>query len=92
MAKILHTYKPLVYVDCFAGKGKFDDGSPGSPLIALNIFESGLAKTKLDGKAKILASFIDLNYASELEINLSSYKSGKINIVSGAYEDTIEKY
>lgn len=91
VAKILHTYKPLVYVDCFAGKGKFDDGSPGSPLIALNIFESGLAKTKLDGKAKILASFIDLNYASELEINLSSYKSGKINIVSGAYEDTIEK-
>jgi hypothetical protein len=25
VSKILHTYKPLVYVDCFAGKGKFED-------------------------------------------------------------------
>ena len=37
VSKILHTYKPLVYVDCFAGKGKFDDGKPGSPIIALKI-------------------------------------------------------
>ena len=36
VAKILHTRKPLAYVDCFAGKGKFDDGNPGSPLIALD--------------------------------------------------------
>lgn len=38
--KILHTYKPLIYVDCFAGKGKFEDGRPGSPLIALDIIRS----------------------------------------------------
>lgn len=42
VAKILHTHKPLVYVDCFAGKGKFDDGKQGSPLIALEIMEQGL--------------------------------------------------
>ena len=63
VAKILYTRKPLVYVDCFAGKGKFDDGNLGSPLIALDIFQQGLASTKLDGKAKIGAAFIDLNYA-----------------------------
>ena len=88
VAKILYTRKPIAYVDCFAGKGKFDDGNPGSPLIALNIFQQGLASTKLDGKAKIGAAFIDLNYASDLERNLSNYDG--IKIVSGAYEDTIE--
>ena len=42
MAKILYTRNPLVYVDCFAGKGKFDDGNPGSPLIALDFFNRDL--------------------------------------------------
>lgn len=88
VAKILYTRKPLVYVDCFAGKGKFDDGSPGSPLIALDIFQQGLASTKIVGNVLIEAAFIDLNYASDLEANLSAYKG--IKIVSGAYEDTIE--
>ncbi len=88
VAKILHTRKPLVYVDCFAGKGKFDDGNPGSPLIALDIFQKGLAKTKMDGKAQVGATFIDLNYASDLDANLSAYPG--VKIVSGAYEDTID--
>ena len=39
VSKILHTGRPLVYVDCFAGKGKFDDGTPGSPLIALEAID-----------------------------------------------------
>lgn len=88
VAKILHTYKPLAYVDCFAGKGKFDDGNPGSPLIALDIFREALASTTLRGNARIEATFIDLNYASDLEKNLSAFKG--IKIVAGTYEDTIE--
>lgn len=35
-AKILSMGNPILYVDCFAGKGRFDDGNPGSPIIALN--------------------------------------------------------
>lgn len=89
VSKILYTYKPVAYVDCFAGKGKFDDGNPGSPLIALDIFQNGLAKTKMDGNARIGAAFIDLNYASDLETNLSAYPG--VKIVSGAYEDTIDE-
>lgn len=89
VAKILHTGKPLAYVDCFAGKGKFDDGNPGSPLIALDILQQGLIATKMEGKVRVGAAFIELNYASELETNLSAYK--KIKIVSGAYENTIEE-
>jgi len=33
--KVLTTMKPVRYIDCFAGAGKFEDGKPGSPLIAL---------------------------------------------------------
>lgn len=89
VAKVLNTHKPIAYVDCFAGKGKFDDGNPGSPLIALDIFQKCLAKTKMDGKAQIGAAFIDLNYARDLETNLSAYTG--VKIVSGAYEDTIDE-
>ena len=88
VAKILHTRKPLVYVDCFAGKGRFDDGQPGSPIIALEIFKQCLASTKLDGNARIGAAFIELNHAADLEKNLSTYSG--VKIVSGTYEDTIE--
>lgn len=37
--KIFLTRKPILYVDCFAGKGKFDDGNDGSPLVALKCLE-----------------------------------------------------
>lgn len=53
---------PLIYIDCFAGKGKFDDGNPGSPLIALDIMNQCIASTTMDGQLKIGAAFIDLNY------------------------------
>ena len=89
VAKILYTHKPLAYVDCFAGKGKFDDGNPGSPLIALDIFQKGLIATKMDGKARIGAAFIDLNYADDLKSNLSTYSG--VKIVAGAYENTIDE-
>jgi len=84
--KILQTYKPLVYVDCFAGKGKFEDGNDGSPLIVLEIIDECLSKTTNDNP-KIEAFFIDLNYADDLRNNLSDYPW--VKIVSGKYEDNI---
>lgn len=86
--KILYTYKPLIYIDCFAGKGKFDDGNPGSPLIALEIINQCIASTTMDGQPKIGAAFVDLNYASDLKVNLKDYPG--IKIVSGKYEDQID--
>ena len=87
VAKILHTYKPLVYVDCFAGKGKFDDGNPGSPIIALDIINECLATTTMN-RAQISTFFIDLNYANELQDNLKDYPWA--TVISGKYEDNIE--
>lgn len=90
LQKIFHTRRPTVYVDCFAGKGKFDDGKPGSPLIALDTIKECLASTMTDD-VKISTSFIDLNYADDLRRNLQNYadKNLQVEVVSGRYEDHI---
>lgn len=87
VSKILHTYKPLVYVDCFAGKGRFDDGKPGSPLIALNIINKCCDRTTMKS-VSIEATFIDLYYADALRKNLKEYSW--VNIISGKYEENIQ--
>lgn len=84
--KILHTFKPLIYVDCFAGKGKFEDGRPGSPIIALDIIRNCESVTTMES-TNISAHFIDLNYADDLQKNLSCYPN--VNIYSGKYEEKI---
>ncbi len=84
--KILLTQKPLVYVDCFAGKGKFDDGTPGSPIIALELINECLSTTRV-ANPQVRTTFIDLNYAEDLKANLQGYNS--VNIISGKYEDHI---
>lgn len=86
VSKILHTYKPLVYVDCFAGKGRFDDGSLGSPLIALKIIEECIGSTTMRNP-NVETFFIDLNYAADLKKNLAPFPNAKI--ISGTYEDNI---
>ena len=89
MQKVLATNKKICYVDCFSGKGKFEDNQPGSPLIALQIRDDCLGKTrmKINKRQAIDMTFIDLNYASDLETNLAMYDNcyGKPNIVSGKY-------
>lgn len=61
--KVLRTGKPICYVDCFAGKGMFDDGTEGSPLIALKTRESCLQLTKIrDKHGAIKTRFIELNH------------------------------
>ena len=86
--KILHTKRPIVYIDCFAGKGKFEDGNAGSPIIALNKIRECIGDTKISGW-NILPFFIDKDYADDLKKNLTDY--GEINIISGCYENEIEK-
>lgn len=43
--KILATGKLIIYIDGFAGKGKFDDGLDGSPLLALKTFREAMKKS-----------------------------------------------
>ena len=64
--KVLTTLKPVRYVDCFAGRGGFDDGKPGSPLIALDVARKSLAQGKTRNSALELA-FVEPRWAAELE-------------------------
>lgn len=86
-SKIFNTKRPVVYVDCFSGKGKFDDGSDGSPIIALKIIEEAKRKAQISIPF-IKTYFIDLNYADDLRINLNSFNN--VNIISGKYECEID--
>jgi len=86
LQKILHTRKAIVYVDCFAGKGVFEDGQPGSPLIALQTMQDCLNHTTMSAW-RIEPFFIDLNYADDLKVNLKKYPG--VKIISGKYEDEI---
>ena len=88
--KLLTSHRPIFYVDCFAGKGKFDDGNDGSPRIALKIRADCLQKTTINNN-KINTCFVDLNYADELQRNISDFHfNGIPYVVSGKYEDKIE--
>lgn len=89
--KVLFTHKPIFYVDCFAGKGKFDDGNDGSPIIALKIRDDCISRSSAS-TAKIDTCFIDLNHADDLRQNLVQYcnANGSPQIVSGRYENEIE--
>lgn len=84
--KILHTNRPLIYVDCFAGKGKFEDGKRGSPMIALDIIGECVESSTMPS-VDIRSNFIDLNYAADLQENLKNYPN--VSVFSGRYEDLI---
>lgn len=70
--KVARLQKPIIIVDCFAGRGKFDDGEPGSPLII-----APLVKKWHDEKGiRISAEFIEAdqdNY-DELVKSLEAYR------------------
>jgi len=85
--KIMSTRRPVLYIDCFAGKGMFDDGKPGSPVIALDIL-NGCLKSTNTGNAIAKCCFIELNHADDLKSNLSNYEN--ITIIQGRFEDNIE--
>lgn len=86
--KILFTRKPVLYIDCFAGKGVFEDGNPGSPIIALDIINECLDKTNVMNPS-IQSAFIELNHADDLKSNLQKYD--RLQVISGQYEKEIEK-
>jgi len=87
-AKIMGTRKNIFYVDGFAGKGMFNDGNPGSPIIALDIINGSLEKSNY-ANISIKSCFIELNHADDLAINIANYNN--VNIISGKYEDNIEQ-
>lgn len=79
--KIQYTKKEIIYIDGFSGKGKFDDNTLGSPLIAYNIAKE--VSTDLDVKFY----FIENKYYKELENNVQNCQN--VQVINGNYEDNI---
>ncbi len=88
IAKILSTKRPLIIIDCFAGKGKFDDGNIGSPIIIAEHIRNVLQKNSYRNK-EIHGYFIESKYANELKENLTGYKRCKV--LRGTFEENIQK-
>lgn len=90
-SKVLYTNKPILYIDCFAGKGKFDDGEDGSPRFALQARRKALLQSHASFK-KIDTIFIEAQYSSELKNNISDFETdGAVSVYNGKYEEEIEK-
>ena len=91
--KIFHTKKPVLYVDCFAGQGKFDDGNDGSPLVALKCLDTSLQQTS-ESKIgapdpRVYMRFIELNHHEALKQNIPIEHAGRTKVVPGAFETEI---
>ena len=90
--KLLTSGKPIFYVDCFAGKGVFDDGKDGSPLIAMKTINQAKEYCKQHQPANAVQTcFIELYHAADLEKNVGSipFQFIKPEIIAGRFEDTI---
>jgi len=79
--KILHTMKPLVIIDCFAGKGFFSDGSEGSPIIVAKQISRHLDKN-------VKGYFIEKKYYNDLKNNMQNFKN--CNPLQGTFEDNLK--
>lgn len=86
-SKVLRTGRPIIICDCFAGKGKFDDGENGSPLLIADHIKSHLLKQP-DTINKIQGVFIEKKYHDELKNNLSGYAN--VIVYPGSYEDNLK--
>ncbi len=87
IAKILTTGRPLIIIDCFAGKGKFDDENIGSPIIIAEHI-----KSVLEGDNKnedVRGIFIERKYTTDLESNIGEYK--QCEVWPGAFEENLGK-
>jgi len=90
--KMIYKGDPILYVDCFAGKGKFDDGTNGSPLIALNAFNRSV-KISNENRRKcnpqIHMYFIELIHANDLMNNIPKQISNFCTVIKGEFENNI---
>lgn len=74
LSKLVYTKKPILIVDCFAGKGKFDSGENGSPLIICEKVKSNL-DNKSGTDIKVFCIEKNKKYHRSLTQNTIPYKN-----------------
>jgi three-Cys-motif partner protein len=89
--KILSMGNPILYIDCFAGKGKFDDGKPGSPLTALQSLDKSIeAYHGRYPMPTVSMKFIELNHHQDLDANIPLQHRGRCEVIRGKFEENIK--
>lgn len=87
LAKVSRTQRPILVADCFAGKGRFDNGEPGSPLI---IVEAIAHQLDVSTAQAIKAVFIEKKYYKELRANIP--QEPWCITLEGSYEERMEYF
>ena len=85
----------VLYVDAFAGPGEYDDGEPGSPLIAIDSFLKHRHSSQLPGRIEF--EFIEANFDRYLHLRSminNRYADKPTNATweahHGRFDDTLE--
>ncbi len=87
LAKISRTRRPVIVADCFAGKGAFDNGDPGSPMLIAEAVEKQIASYP---ESDVKAVFIEKKYYKDLKSNVSDKKWA--HILEGDYEERMDYF
>jgi len=58
LAKLIRTRKQIIIADCFAGKGRFDDGQDGSPIIIASAIADALGHPR-EGRVSNIRSVLN---------------------------------
>ena len=84
----------VLFIDGFAGPGEYQDGEPGSPLIALDSLREHSARSKMQGE--ILFVFIEkdkrrFSYLEQLmaKQDLSPPPTIRYQVIPSAFDDTL---
>ena len=87
LAKVSRTRRPIIVADCFAGKGCFDSGEPGSPMIIADVIKRQLSDPTTQ---TIKGVFIEKKYFKELKANMPT--EACFTLLEGNYEDKMDYF
>ena len=89
LAKISRWGAPVRIADCFAGKGRFDDGQAGSPVIICEAIQKQLQRSG-SRVADIGSVFIERDHADALRANISAFQGS--TVLDGDYEQRMASF
>jgi three-Cys-motif partner protein len=83
LPKVFRIGKPVVIVDCFAGKGRFDDGTDGSPRIIAKAIEKWASKGR-----SVQALFVEEKKRLFRQLEENVHEFGDLcQLLPGSFED-----
>ncbi len=86
--KLAMMKSPIILIDGFAGKGKFDEGNlPGSPMIIANLIDEYHNCNSNSNFSPASAYFIEIKHCDELVENMKGFK--RCTVLKGDYKTQV---